>query len=44
MGKKVGLLTFHAAYNYGSVLQAYATKVGIEQLGADCQTINFRFV
>ena len=43
MKKKVGLLTFHAAYNYGSVLQAYATKVGIEKLGAECQTINFRF-
>ena len=43
MNKKVGLLTFHAAYNYGSVLQAYATKVSIDKLGSDCQTINFRF-
>ena len=43
MKKKVGLLTFHAAYNYGSVLQAYATKVSIDKLGAECQTINFRF-
>lgn len=43
MKKKVGLLTFHAAYNYGSVLQAYATKEGIEKLGAECKTINFRF-
>lgn len=41
--KSVGLLTFHAAHNYGSVLQAYATKISIEKLGLHCETINFRF-
>ena len=24
--KKVGIITFHAAYNYGSMLQAYALQ------------------
>lgn len=43
MKKVVGLLTFHAAYNYGSVLQAYATQIGITKLGHECQVINFRF-
>lgn len=43
MSSKIGLLTFHAAYNYGSVLQAFATKRAIDDLGYDCQTINFRF-
>jgi len=41
--KKIGLLTFHAAYNYGSVLQAYATNRIIRELACDCDTINFRF-
>lgn len=41
--KTIGLLTFHAAHNYGSVLQAYATKESIEKIGVYCETINFRF-
>lgn len=41
--KSVGLLTFHAAHNYGSVLQAYGTQISIERLGLHCETINFRF-
>lgn len=40
--KKVGILTFHAAYNYGAVLQAYALKEKIKGLGYDCKIINFR--
>lgn len=30
--KKVGTITFHAAHNYGSVLQAYALKKVINDL------------
>lgn len=42
MEKKVGIITFHAAHNYGSCLQAYAIKRTYENLGAECEIINFR--
>lgn len=37
----VGLITYHAAQNNGSFLQAYATQRKIQQLGYDCDIINF---
>lgn len=40
--KKVGIITFHAAYNYGSMLQAYALQQVILSMGYDCEIINFR--
>ena len=33
--KKVGILTFHDAHNYGAVLQAYALKKYLINLGLD---------
>lgn len=39
----VGLITYHAAYNYGSVLQAFATQETLEKLGCSCSVINYRF-
>lgn len=39
---KVGLITFHAAYNFGSVLQAYATQEVIRSIAGNCQIINYR--
>ena len=41
--KKIGIITFHAAHNYGSVLQAFATQYEVDKL-ADCQSeiINYR--
>lgn len=39
----VGLITFHAAYNYGSVLQAFATQKAVCDLGNHCEIINYRF-
>lgn len=39
---KIGLLTYHSAYNFGSVLQAYATQKKINELGYDCEIINYR--
>ena len=42
MKKTVGVMTFHAAHNYGSSLQAYALKTVIQNLGLDCEIINFR--
>ena len=40
--KKVGLITYHSAYNYGSVYQAFATQQMISFLGYDCEIINYR--
>ena len=40
--KNIGLITYHSAYNFGSVLQAYATQNIIEQLNNKCEVINYR--
>lgn len=39
---RIGLITYHAAYNFGSVLQAYATKIAIEKLGHTVDIIDYR--
>ena len=39
---KIGIITYHAAYNYGSVLQAYALFSKLRSLGKDIQIINYR--
>lgn len=39
---KVGILTFHAAHNYGSMLQAYALQQTVIALGHECRIINLR--
>lgn len=39
---KVGILTFHASHNYGSVLQAYALQNIVKtSCKCDCEIINF---
>lgn len=38
----VGLITYHAAYNFGSTLQAYATQRAIAGLGYNCKIIDYR--
>ena len=40
--KKVGIITVHAAHNYGSCLQAYALQRKIAEMGYDCEIINLR--
>ena len=40
--RSVALITYHAAHNNGSFLQAYATQRKIQQLGYDCDIINSR--
>ncbi len=40
--KRIGLMTFHAAHNYGSVLQAYATQKVLNDLGYPNEIINYR--
>lgn len=39
---KAGLITFHFAHHYGAQLQAYATMRAVEQLGMDCEIIDYR--
>ena len=39
---KIGILTFHCAYNYGAVLQCYALQSYIKSLGIDVEIINYR--
>lgn len=40
--KKVGILTFHASHNYGSMLQAWALQTYLQQRGMDVMIINYR--
>lgn len=40
--KKIGVLTFHGAHNYGSVLQAYASVMTLRKLGYEPEIINLR--
>lgn len=39
---KIGILTFHCAYNFGAVLQCYALYEYIRFLGHDSYIINYR--
>lgn len=39
--KKIGILTFHRACNYGAVLQCYALNKTLEQLGGSPTTIDY---
>ena len=39
--KKVDLITLHRVFNYGSVLQAYATQKLIESVGAACEIVDY---
>ena len=40
--KKIGIITFHNAYNYGAVLQTYALQEKVKELGYDVFVINYR--
>lgn len=40
--KKIGILTFHASHNCGSMMQAYATQQLLNKLGYDNEIINFQ--
>lgn len=42
MNSSVGIITYHAAYNFGSVLQAYATQEAYAKCGAISWIINYR--
>ncbi len=38
---KIGIITFHAAHNFGSMLQAYSLKTTLSKT-SECNIINFR--
>lgn len=40
--KKIGILTFHCAHNYGAVLQAYALKTKLNNMGYEAKVLNYR--
>ena len=39
---KIGIITFHASHNYGSMLQAWALQTYLIGLGHDVELVNFR--
>ena len=39
---KIGTITFHCAYNFGSALQTYALKKYLTDLGHDVHVIDYR--
>ena len=43
MSKKVGIITFHEALNYGAILQAYALKTVCETLGFEAHIVNYNY-
>lgn len=38
---KIGILTFHRAYNYGAILQAYALQKKLKRMGAESEIIDY---
>ncbi|MCC8068600.1 MAG: polysaccharide pyruvyl transferase family protein [Ruminococcus sp.] len=42
MDPEIGLITYHNAYNFGSVLQAYATQQTLNKLGHTNEIINYQ--
>ena len=41
--RKIGLITIHGINNFGSLFQTYATQVAIDNLGYDCEVINYKY-
>lgn len=39
---KVGIITFHRAYNYGAVLQCYALQEVIRSMGHEVEVVDYR--
>ena len=39
---KIGLITYHSAYNFGSILQAYALQEYLKLKMGNCEIINYR--
>ena len=39
---KIGIITFHAAHNFGLMLQAYALQTFLSSKGHEVEIINYR--
>lgn len=39
---KIGVITFHASHNYGSMLQAWALQTYLEKQGHEVEIVNYR--
>lgn len=39
---KIGLLTYHHSYNYGAILQSYATAQTLKEMGHDVEFVNLQ--
>ena len=39
---RIGILTFHAAHNYGAVLQCFALQTALQAMGHDVSVIDYR--
>lgn len=39
---RIGIITFHASYNFGSALQAHALQTVLEQMGHEVKIIDYR--
>lgn len=39
---RIAIMTFHMAHNYGAMLQAYALQKMIEEMGPDCEILDYR--
>ena len=39
--KKIGIITFHRAINYGAMLQAVALQQAVSKLGYDAELIDY---
>ena len=39
--KKASVITMHRIYNYGSVLQTYATQKVLESTGVQCEIVDY---
>lgn len=41
---RIGIITFHKSYNYGSVLQAFALVQFLTKLGHEAKVIDFTYL
>lgn len=39
---KIGILTFHRAYNYGAILQCYALQQVLQELGSEAYVLDYQ--
>lgn len=42
MKKKVGIITYHRAINYGAILQTFALQTILKEIGVECKVLDYR--